>query len=59
MARQARMNRRDEEHGSGFDFAYVDVRLFSRGSDGSDPPAKRLRYSDSYEGPFGFDQQLL
>jgi hypothetical protein len=36
------------------DYAYVDIRFSNRGSDGSDPPAKRLRYSD----PFGFDQQL-
>jgi hypothetical protein len=40
------------------DYAYVDVRLSSRRSDGSDPSAKRLRYLDLYEDPFGFDQQL-
>jgi hypothetical protein len=39
-------------------YAYVDVRLFNRESNGSDPSAKRLRYSDSCKYPFGFDQQL-
>jgi hypothetical protein len=39
------------------DYAYVDIRIFSRRSDGSEPSAKRLRYSDSYKNPFGFDQQ--
>jgi hypothetical protein len=40
------------------DDAYFDVRLSIRGSRGSDPSAKRLRYLDSYEDPLGFDQQL-
>jgi hypothetical protein len=38
-------------------YAYVDVRISSRGSNDSEPSAKRLRYSDSYKDPFGFDQQ--
>jgi hypothetical protein len=40
------------------DYAYVDVRVTSRGGDGSGPPIKRLRYSDPYDDPFGFEQQL-
>jgi hypothetical protein len=32
-------------------YAYVDVRLSSRGSNGSEPSAKGLRYSDPYEAP--------
>jgi hypothetical protein len=39
------------------DYAYVDVRFSSRGNNGSEFFAKRLRYSDSYKEPFGFDQQ--
>jgi hypothetical protein len=39
------------------DYAYVNIRLSSRGNDGSEPSAKRLRYSDSYKDSFGFDQQ--
>jgi hypothetical protein len=40
------------------DYAYVNVRLFNRGNNGSDFSAKRIRYSDPYEKSFGFDQQL-
>jgi hypothetical protein len=39
------------------DYAYIDVRISNKGSNGSEPSAKRLRYSDPYEDPFGFDQQ--
>jgi hypothetical protein len=55
------MDRRSEVHDPGCmveRYAYVDVRFFNRGSNGSDPSAKRLQYLDPYKDPFGFDQQL-